>query len=71
MAPALLPVPPDHPFAGILVRLQRADENIVNLQCEIRRFFQECKYPVMPDADDQRWEDALDYHRSLPIPKRF
>lgn len=67
----LIPVPPDDPFAGILVKLQRADENIDNLGREIRRFFQECKYPVMPNDDDKRWQDAVDYHRSLAIPKRF
>src|SRR6185312_16356467 len=71
MPPMLLPVPPDDPFSGVLIRLQRANENIIYLQCEIRRFFQECKYPVMPDTDDERWQEALNYHRSLPIPKRF
>jgi hypothetical protein len=65
------PVPPDHPFASVAVRLQRADENIINLGNEVRRFFQECKYPIMPNLNDKQWEDALNYHRSLLIPKRF
>src|SRR5579884_4057403 len=67
----LVPLPPEHPFAGIWVRLQRAEENIVNLEHEIYRFFQECKYPVMPDPKDQRWEEAIKYQTTLPIPKRF
>jgi hypothetical protein len=71
MARLLLPLRPDHPFAGVIIRLHRADENITNLQLEIFRFFQECKYPVMPDTGDERWQEALNYHRSLPIPKRF
>lgn len=67
----LSPLPPEHPFSGILVRLQRADENIFNLGTEISRFFQECKYPVMPNPNDKEWDDAINYHRSLGIPKRF
>jgi hypothetical protein len=67
----LVPVPPDHPFAGIAVKLQRADENIINLENEILRFFQECKYPIIPEPNNERWQDALDYHRGLAIPKRF
>jgi hypothetical protein len=67
----LVPVPTDHPFAGITIKLQRADENIANLGSEILRFFQECKYPVIPKPDDKRWQDAIDYHSKLTIPKRF
>jgi len=67
----LVPVSPDHPFAGIYVKLQRADENIVNLRNEIARFFQECEYPILPDPNHERWKDALNYHRDLRIPQRF
>lgn len=67
----LIPLPTDHPFLGISVKLQRADENITNLGNEILGFSQECKYPIIPDPDDQRWKDALDYHRELFIPRRF
>jgi hypothetical protein len=62
---------PDHPFHGIFEKLKRANENIVNLDGEILSFFQKCKYPVIPDAKDKEWEDALNYHRSLQVPKRF
>jgi hypothetical protein len=67
----IIPVPADHPFAGILVKLQRAEENIANLRNEIFRFFQECEYPVIPHPNDKRWQEAIDYHRNLLIPKRF
>jgi hypothetical protein len=67
----LIPVPTEHPFAGIHVRLHRANENILNLENEIIQFFQECKYPVVPEPNDRLWQDAINYHRSLTIPKRF
>lgn len=67
----LVPLPTDHPFAGIAVKLQRADENIANLGNEIFRFFQECKYPVIPEPKNERWQDAVKYHQTLTIPKRF
>ncbi len=62
---------PDHPFAGIWEKLKRADENIVNLQSELVSFFDASKYPVIPDPNAQEWQQAVDYHRSLPIPLRF
>jgi hypothetical protein len=62
---------PDHPCNGISEKLKRADENIVNLAVEINLFFQESKYPVIPDPNDKAWQEAVNYHRNLPIPKRF
>jgi hypothetical protein len=62
---------PDHPFNGIFEKLKRADENIVNLKSEIDAFIHGGKYPVIPHPDDKMWEEAVDYHRSKPIPKRF
>src|SRR6266700_1303769 len=61
----------NHPFAGIAKKLERADENIVNLHNEILRFFKESKYPVIPDVKDKSWQDAVNYHRDLKISKRF
>lgn len=58
-------------FYGIFVRLQRADENISNLKHEIARFFQECEHPIVPDHDNERWHDAVEYHKTLFIPRRF
>ena len=62
---------PIHPFAGIAEKLKRADQNIVNLHSEITAFFQASKYPVIPNAEDKEWQEALNYHKNLPIPKRF
>lgn len=61
----------NHPFFGIGQRLKRANENIDNLESEISRFFKECKYPRIPDPKDEMWQDAIDYHLALSIPRRF
>jgi hypothetical protein len=58
-------------FAGIYEKLIRTDENIVNLESEVLLFFQECKYPVMPKVHDKEHAEALEYHKTLPIPLRF
>jgi hypothetical protein len=62
---------PDHAFAGIAEKLKRADQNIVNLDSEIRVFLQSGQYPVLPKPNTQGWEEALAYHRDKPIPLRF
>lgn len=59
-----------HPFAGILEKLKRANENIVNLNIEISDFFKGCKYPVIPNPNSQEWQEAVNYHKSLVIPLR-
>jgi hypothetical protein len=61
----------NHPFAGIAKKLERADENIVNLKVEVERFFRDCEYPTIPHPNDQSWQDAIDYHKALTIPLRF
>jgi hypothetical protein len=62
----------DHPFDGIARKLERADENIVNLHSEITQFFEACEYPVLPEPyDEPRWQQAVDYHKNLQVPKRF
>jgi hypothetical protein len=63
--------PAEHPFAGIHEKLKRADENIVNLKTEIGAFLNEGMYPVIPHPDSTTWQEAVNYHRSKPIPKRF
>jgi hypothetical protein len=62
---------PDHPFAGIAKKLERADESIVNLHNEIVKFFNESKYPTIPNPHDKGWQEAVDYHRTLRVPMRF
>jgi len=58
-------------FDGIHEKLKRADGNIVNLQAEVSRFFQECEYPVMPKVQDKEHTKALAYYKSMKIPLRF
>jgi hypothetical protein len=58
-------------FDGIQEKLKRANENIRNLDSEISRFFQECKYPVLPDPKDKLFLEAIKYHGQLTIPLRF
>lgn len=62
---------PNHPFAGIAEKLKRADENIVNLKSEIDIFIQSSKYPVVPYADDEAFQEAISYHRNRYIPRRL
>jgi hypothetical protein len=61
----------NHPFHGITEKLRRADENIVSLHGEILKFFGESKYPTIPHPDAEEWQEAVDYHKELRIPKRF
>ena len=67
----LNPDHPDHPFNGIIEKLKRADENILNLKTEIDAFLNDGKYPVIPHPDTETWQEAVDYHRTKLIPKRF
>jgi hypothetical protein len=62
---------PEHPLHGVYLKLKRADENIINLQTEIDSFFKGCKYPVIPDRNDKRLQEALKYYRELRVPLRF
>jgi len=65
------PIDDGHPFAGIFEKLKRADQNIVNLEAEIRDFVKAGNYPVLPHPDDKMWQEAVNYHRSKRIPLRF
>src|SRR5258708_27984155 len=58
-------------FEGVLERLKRTNENILNLQTEISVFFQEGKYPVIPEDDKKLLLEAIEYHKSRVIPSRF
>ena len=58
-------------FDGIDRKLERVDENIRNLDNEISLFFQESKYPVLPDVNDKLIFEAIQYHRDRGVPLRF
>jgi hypothetical protein len=62
---------PEHPLHGVYLKLKRADENVINLQAEIDRFLDGCEYPVIPDRNDKRLQEALKYYRELRVPLRF
>ncbi len=62
---------PTHAFAGIVEKLKRSYESIVNLSAEMDTFFKASKYPIMPDVNSKEWQEALDYHRGVQLPKRF
>ncbi|HZR55372.1 MAG TPA: hypothetical protein VFA74_00745 [Terriglobales bacterium] len=58
-------------FDGIYEKLKRADENVINLKAEIDTFIKKGKYPVLPNPNNKRWQEAVDYHRDRIIPLRF
>jgi hypothetical protein len=60
-----------HPFAGIAEKLKRADQSIFDLHNEIIKFFGDSEHPTIPKPDSQGWQEAVDYHKSLTVPKRF
>jgi hypothetical protein len=64
-------LPSSHPFAGIAEKMNRAQENILNLQAEIARFFEASEYPVLSHDNKKIIPEAVEYHSKLPIPLRF
>ena len=60
-----------HPFAGIAEKMNRTHENIVNLESEIARFFEESDYPVLSYDNKKVIPEAVEYHSKRPIPLRF
>jgi hypothetical protein len=58
-------------FDGIAEKLIRTNENILNLEAEVSRFFKECKYPIIPKVNDKEHAEAVEYHTTLKIPLRF
>jgi hypothetical protein len=56
---------------GIQEKLQRARENITNLQGEIGRFFEASDYPEIPQENTDLALEAIAYHKKLVIPPRF
>lgn len=60
-----------HDLTGIVEKLKRAKENIFNLNSEIEGFYNEGKYPVIPEHDHDTLLEAIQYHKSRVIPSRF
>jgi len=58
-------------FDGIKEKLKRSHENVLNLQAEVNRFFEESRYPVLPQDDVKALLEAIKYHSQRDIPLRF
>jgi hypothetical protein len=59
------------PIDGINEKLKRAHEDIVNLEVEIARFFNESEYPIAGDEDFKVLAQKSLYHAGRKIPLRF
>lgn len=58
-------------FKGIAAKLERAKENISNLELEIAAFFDEGDYPILPEDDRKILLKAIEYHKNRIIPPRL
>jgi hypothetical protein len=58
-------------FDGIEEKLKRSNENIKNLDAEVAAFFQEGKYPVLPEHGNKLLLEAIEYHKNRVLPLRF
>ena len=61
----------DSPYIGVYEKLKRAEENIGNLDREIKRFFDEGEYATLPIQDSDLLLKAIAYHQNRAIPHRF
>ena len=61
----------EHPLDGILEKLKRADQNIINLNSEITDFIEAGKDTVFPNDNDQAFQDAVKKHGDREVPLRF
>jgi len=59
------------PNDGIVAKLKRSKENILNLEAEISGFFQEGDYALLPEHNRKLLLKAIEYHKNRPIPLRF
>jgi hypothetical protein len=60
-----------HPLDGIWAKLNRADENIGNLNSEIVKLLGEKLYPILKNLDNESFQKAVDDHSSVEVPLRF
>jgi hypothetical protein len=60
-----------HPFDGIYEKLNRADQNIVNLNAEINAFIAKYEYSSIPDDNSDAFQKAMQYYNEVVIPPRF
>ena len=60
-----------HALDGIQEKLERANENILNLEREIAAFLQDGTYPVIPNDELGAFQEAIESHTNRIIPRRF
>lgn len=60
-----------HPLDGAHEKLERANENILNLEREIAAFLQDGAYPVIPNDKPEAVQEAVESHTNRIIPQRF
>jgi hypothetical protein len=60
-----------HALDGVRGKLERANENILNLDREITAFLQAGAYPIMPDDEPGTVQEAVKSHTDRVIPLRF
>jgi len=58
-------------FTGIDEKLKRAEDNILYLDEDIGRFFEEGDHPILPQDNSELFLEAIQYHRNRVIPPRF
>jgi hypothetical protein len=55
-------------FAGIRQKLDRAKQNILDLQTKLDGFRKAGEYPVLPEHDDEALLKAIGYHKQREVP---
>jgi hypothetical protein len=60
-----------HPLDGVWGKLERANENIFNLEREISAFLQDGTNPVIPNDEAGAIQEAVESHTKRVIPLRF
>src|SRR3990172_9130088 len=61
----------NHPLDGVHEKLERANENILNLEREIIAFLQDGTYRVIPNQEPESVQEAIEAHANRIIPRRF
>lgn len=60
-----------HRLDGIQAKLERANENILNLEREIAAFLQDGPHAIISDDESGAFQKALKAHTNRTIPQRF
>jgi hypothetical protein len=61
----------NHPLDGVFDRLERTNENILNLEREICAFLENGPHPIIANEEVEAFQEAVDANASRIVPKRF